>query len=167
MPDVFNIECHRLHYRPANTAFSAGYVSWLCPFQFTDQICTCQIVIHSSQITSTSYIISPSYDHSRVPTSPTYSSTSPLPYIHTSHCHSMIVAVAYTQLIVAWIFPPQPPHHLAYRHPDIYSPYHHSAPCHTYVMSPFYDCGHTYTQLHHLDIHLLDLSALSPWVFSY
>ena len=94
MPVVFNIECHRLHYRPANTAFSAGYVSWLCPFQFTDQICTCQIVIHSPQITSTSYIISPSYDHSRVPTSPTYSSTSPFA-IHTSHCHSMIVAVAY------------------------------------------------------------------------
>ena len=82
-----------------------------------------------------------------------------LPYIH----HIAILwswLWLITQLIVAWIFPPQPPHHLAYCHPDIYSPYHHSAPCHTYVMSPFYDCGHTYTQLHHLDIHLLDLSSI-------
>ena len=89
--------------------------------------------------------------------------------IRTSRRHSMIVAVLILNLSSPGYSPTQPPHHLAYRRPDIYSPTspHHSAPCHTYVTSPFYDCGRTYTQLRRLDIHLLDLSSIVTWIFSY
>ena len=89
--------------------------------------------------------------------------------IRMSRRHSMIVAVLILNLSSPGYSPTQPPHHLAYCRPDIYSPTspHHSAPCHMYVTSPFYDCGRTYTQLHRLDIHLLDLSSIVTWIFSY
>ena len=107
--------------------------------------------------------------------SPGYSPTSPC---HLAPCHTYVTSpfydrgCAYTQLIVAWIFTHSTSPSLSLSSPgapDIYSPTspHHSAPCHTYVTLPFYDCGRTYTQLRRLDIHLLDLSSIVTWIFSY